>query len=241
MGVVEAIKDAMQNDSSKKTIFALGFVVIVIAVLVVVTYFFYNGDSNNYDDNIDFAIPEVVQEPQNDTQISQEVETTYPTAEVNQADNVNIAVDNANITNDQMVTSEPSLKAIAQNVENAPAISQLKYAIKPLDKNITSCNTMRNGRWNVPDSCRDDLLSAIKTLVSANSDIIAIEVSGIVDSSPYSGPSAELKQEGLASFRAREAIGIITREFSNVAVFEGLSIQAPNKRGFEVKAYYLQN
>lgn len=234
MGIVEAMKDAMQNDSSKKTIFALGFVVIVIAVLVVVTYFFYNGDSNNYDDNIDFAIPEVVQEPQNDTQISQGVETTYPTAEANQ-------VDNANVANDKMVTSEPSLKAIAQNVENAPAISQLKYAIKPLDKNITSCNTMRNGRWNVPDSCRDDVLSAIKRLVSANSDIIAIEVSGIVDNSPYSGPSAELKQEGLASFRAREAIGIITREFSNVAAFEGLSIQAPNKRGFEVKAYYLQN
>lgn len=234
MGIVEAMKDAMQNDSSKKTIFALGFVVIVIAVLVVVTYFFYNRDSNNYDDNIDFAIPEVVQEPQSDTQISQEVETTYPTAEANQ-------VDNANVTNDKMVTSEPNLKAIAQNVENAPAISQLKYAIKPLDKNITSCNTMRNGRWNVPDSCRDDVLSAIKKLVSANSDIIAIEVSGIVDNSPYSGPSAELKQEGLASFRAREVIGIITREFSNVAVFEGLSIQAPNKRGFEVKAYYLQN
>lgn len=244
MGVVEAMKDAMQNDSSKKTIFVLGFVVIVIAVLVVITYFFYNGDSNNYDDNIDFATPEVVQEPQNDTQISQGVETTYPaapTAEANQADNTNVTVDNANVTNDKMVTSEPSLKAIAQNVENAPAISQLKYAIKPLDKNIASCNTMINGRWNVPDSCRDDVLSAIKKLVSANSDIIAIEVSGIVDNSPYSGPSAELKQEGLASFRAREAIGIITREFSSVAVFEGLSIQAPNKRGFEVKAYYLQN
>ena len=259
MGIVKAMKDAIQNDSSKKTIFALGFVVIVIAVLVVVTYFFYNRDSNNYDDNIDFAIPEVVQEPQNDTQISQEAETTYPAApevvqepqsdtQISQEVETTYStapeanqVDNANVTNDKMVTSEPSLKAIAQNVENAPAISQLKYAIKPLDKNIASCNTMRNGRWNVPDSCRDDVLSAIKKLVSANNDIIAIEVSGIVDNSPYSGPSAELKQEGLASFRAREVIGIITREFSNVAVFEGLSIQAPNKRGFEVKAYYLQN
>ena len=100
---------------------------------------------------------------------------------------------------------------------------------------------MRNGRWSMPNACKDEVLSAIKTLISTNSEIIAIEVSGVVDSSPYSGPSAELKQEGLASFRAREAIGVITRGFSNIAVFEGLSIQAPNKRGFEVKAYYLQN
>ena len=92
----------------------------------------------------------------------------------------------------------------------------------------------------MPNSCSDDVISAIKKLITSNNEVIAIEVSVIVDNNPYAGPSAELKQEGLASFRAREAIGVITRNFSSIAVFEGLSIQSPNKRVFAVKAYYLQ-
>ncbi|RDU57371.1 hypothetical protein [Helicobacter sp. MIT 99-5507] len=237
MSAIEAMKDAMQGNS-KKTIFAFGVVIIVIAILVAVTYFFYYTDSNNYDNNIDAVIPEVVQESQQETQNNtqaNQVESTAPIAETNQINNENAANNQANSSN------EPSLKTIAQNIETPPAISQLKYAIKPLDKNIASCNTMKNGKWDMPSACKDDVLNAIKVLINTNSEIIALEVSGIVDNSPYSGPSAELKQEGLASFRAREAIGVITRGFSNVAVFEGLSIQAPNKRGFEVKAYYLQN
>ena len=239
MSIIDAIKDSMQGNS-KKTIFAFGAVVIVIVALVAITYFFYNTNASS--ENLDFT-----------------AQTEIP---------------NTNETSENIADSEPSLSAIAQNIDsqeaqnppaqesqeaqNPPAqdsqdsqnlpnidssstITQLKYIIKPLDKNIASCNTMRNGRWSMPNACKDEVLSAIKTLISTNSEIIAIEVSGVVDSSPYSGPSAELKQEGLASFRAREAIGVITRGFSNIAVFEGLSIQAPNKRGFEVKAYYLQN
>lgn len=118
-------------------------------------------------------------------------------------------------------------------------VSRLNYSIKPLDMIVASCYTMSNGRWNMVNSCEDSMVSSINHLIDTNKEIVALEVSGIVDSNPYAGPSAELKQEGLASFRAREAIKIITSEFSNIAVFEGLSMQVSNKRGFEVKAYYL--
>lgn len=119
-------------------------------------------------------------------------------------------------------------------------ITQIRYSIKPLDAKIAFCDSMRNGRWDMIKSCESNMLSSIHQLIDTNSEIVALEVIGIVDSNPYAGPSAELKQEGLASFRAREAIRAITTEFSNIAVFEGLSMQIPNKRGFEVKAYYLQ-
>ena len=91
----------------------------------------------------------------------------------------------------------------------------------------------------MPKKCEEDILNAVQRLIDANNELIAIEVSGIVDGNPYSGPSAELKQEGLASFRAREGIISIMRGYSNVAAFEGPSQQVRGKRGFQVKAYYL--
>lgn len=247
MSMIQAIKDSMQNNNSKKTFFALGLVVVVIVVLAFVTYFFfYNTDSQTYDD-IDFSTPQVAQEAQVSTQVSDSANAVAQITEINPTDNIanaNTDAVNANIESQAISTdaNEPSLKSvIAQNdSESVNSVSQLKYSIKPLDKNIASCINMKNGKWKMPDSCINDMINAIKKLIETNNEIIAIEVSGIVDNNPYAGPSAELKQEGLASFRAREAIGVITRNFSSIAVFEGLSIQAPNKRGFEVKAYYLQ-
>lgn len=247
MNVIQTIKDSMQNDNSRKTFFALGLVVVVIVVLAFVTYFFfYNTDSQTYDD-IDFSTPQVTQEAQVSTQVSDSANAVAQITEINPTDNIanaNTDAVNANIESQAISTdaNEPSLKSlIAQNdSESVNSVSQLKYAIKPLDKHISSCGNMKNGKWNMPDSCSNDMINAIKKLIETNNEIIAIEVSGIVDNNPYAGPSAELKQEGLASFRAREAIGVITRNFSSIAVFEGLSIQSPNKRGFEVKAYYLQ-
>lgn len=250
MSVMQTIKDAMQGDNNKKTFIALGLVVVAIVVLAFVTYFFfYKSDSKKYDD-IDFLAPQASQGDNN----TNNTNTITPITEINPTDNVN--ANNVNNTNNAAsiqtptttseTTNEPSLKSIISDDSNkdtakdTTSIGQLKYAIKPLDKNIASCSNMENGKWKMPNSCSDMLVDSIKKLIESNNEIIAIEVSGVVDNNPYAGPSAELKQEGLASFRAREAIGLITRKFSSIAAFEGLSIQAPNKRGFEVKAYYLK-
>ncbi len=251
MSMIQAIKDSMQNNNSKKTFFVLGLVVVVIIILAFITYFFfYNTDNQTYDD-MDFLTSEVTQEVQLPTKIdNKDMAVVAPITEINPTDNIASINNEVSSSNSESKTindsnaniEEPSLKSvIAQNEDSVTdSINQLKYAIKPLDKHISSCSNMKNGKWNMPDSCSNDMINAIKKLIETNNEIIAIEVSGIVDNNPYAGPSAELKQEGLASFRAREAIGVITRNFSSVAVFEGLSIQAHNKRGFEVKAYYLQ-
>lgn len=154
----------------------------------------------------------------------------------NVADNINAQsnIDSKDIEYNAQINTYNNLNT-KDNV-----ITQLTYSIKPLDTNVASCSSMSNGKWNMIKSCENNMLSSIHQLINTNKEIVALEVSGVVDSNPYAGPSAELKQEGLASFRAREAIKAITSEFSNIAVFEGLSMQIPNKRGFEVKAYYLQ-
>lgn len=145
----------------------------------------------------------------------------------------------ANVKSDSSSNAKNATNAKSNTKSNT--ITALKYAIVPNNIDIFECNTMMNGKWDMPKKCKDSALKAIQKLIDDNNELIALEVNGIVDSNPYAGPSAELKQEGLASFRAREAIGSIIRAYSNVAVFEGISMQQNNKRGFQIKAYYLKN
>ncbi|WP_051420578.1 hypothetical protein [Helicobacter pametensis] len=117
---------------------------------------------------------------------------------------------------------------------------RLSYAIKPKAQYVTECYVAQNGRWSLPSVCLQNMKSSIEGLLASDKRIVALEVVGIVDEKPYAGRSPELKQEGLASFRAKMAIQEIYKLFPNVAVFEGLSVQEPKKRGFTVRAYYFQ-
>ena len=118
---------------------------------------------------------------------------------------------------------------------------KLRYSIKPKQKVVAVCHSMKLGRWKVPKSCQDELINGIFDIAREDNKIVAFEVSGIVDNLPYAGSSPELKQEGLASFRAREAIWIVGKKMPNVAVFEGLSQQKAYQRGFVVRAFYVDN
>lgn len=214
-----------ENNDNKKAVMVLGLIIVMVVILALVTYLFFYNDSQAYNnDDIDaISIPQVqtTQEPQI---------TESQTIEVAESQ----GTQGANV--------EQILPDSAMEVEtaSAPSISSLKYTIKPNDMDIFSCVNMRNGKWAMPNQCSSEIVNAVQRLIDNNAELIALEVSGIVDNNPYAGPSAELKQEGLASFRAREAIITIMRNFSNVAAFEGPSMQMPNKRGFQVKAYYLQ-
>ncbi|MCH5313115.1 MAG: hypothetical protein J1E28_01770 [Helicobacter sp.] len=117
---------------------------------------------------------------------------------------------------------------------------KLKYSIKPKDKIVAHCKNMKIGRWKMPQNCFDELSAGIMDMVAKDNKIVAFEISGIVDNLPYAGSSPELKQEGLASFRAREAIYIVGKKLPNVAVFEGLSQQKAMERGFIVRAFYVE-
>lgn len=233
-----------ENEDNKKTTLVLGLIAIMVIILGIVTYlFFYNQQGVAYENEtpMDFANIAPTGDSNDmsamDSLItdSQSIAESTPNAPVVDSTPESIAQ-----TAPQVAPQPAQAKPIATTTPKAKStIASLKYTIKPNNADIYECVNMRNGRWIMPKKCEEDILNAVQRLIDANNELIAIEVSGIVDGNPYSGPSAELKQEGLASFRAREGIISIMRGYSNVAAFEGPSQQARGKRGFQVKAYYL--
>lgn len=244
-----------ENEDNKKATLVLGLIALMVIILGIVTYlFFYNQQSVAYENEapMDFAQPNIAPAPAVDSGDVSAMDSlsadSQPIAEATPSAPV---VDS---TPEPIAQPTPAPQPVAQpapapQAKPAPVattapkakstIASLKYTIKPNNADIYECVNMRNGRWIMPKKCEEDILNAVQRLIDANNELIAIEVSGIVDGNPYSGPSAELKQEGLASFRAREGIISIMRGYSNVAAFEGPSQQVRGKRGFQVKAYYL--
>lgn len=218
------------NEGNKKATLALGAVILTVVVLAVVTYMFFYSNEPSYDNSEvdEIALPTQIEPTQIEPTINAESSTP----------SVEIMPDSAmtETTPIAPINAESSAPAVAK----PSSITSLKYTIKPNDMDIFSCTNFKNGRWDMPKNCAGEIVSAVQRLIDNNAELIALEVSGIVDNNPYSGPSAELKQEGLASFRAREGIIAILRNFTNVAAFEGPSMQMNGKRGFQVKAYYLQ-
>lgn len=226
-----------ENEDNKKTTLVLGLIALMVIILGIVTYiFFYNQQGVAYENEapVNFAQPAVMTPPAVDSGDSAEPEFISASAIDSTPEPISQS------TPQPTPQSAPQPTPVATTAPKAKStIASLKYTIKPNNADIYECINMRNGRWIMPKQCEEDILVAVQRLIDANNELIAIEVSGIVDGNPYSGPSAELKQEGLASFRAREGIISIIREYSNVAAFEGPSQQVRGKRGFQVKAYYL--
>lgn len=132
-----------------------------------------------------------------------------------------------------------SQNATLKQEQNA-ITSKLLYSIKPKDRVVALCNNMKIGKWKMPKECHNALIEGVKAFINEDNKIVAFEISGIVDNLAYAGTQPELKQEGLASFRAKEAMLEVSKKMPNIAVFEGLSQQKDNKRGFVVRAYYVE-
>lgn len=242
-----------ENEDNKKATLVLGLIAIMVIILGIVTYlFFYNQQGVAYENEapMDFAQPNIAPAPAVDSgdssamdsisADSQPIAEATPSAPVVDSTPEPIAQPAPTPAPAPVAQPTPAPQPVATTAPKAKStIASLKYTIKPNNADIYECVNMRNGRWIMPKKCEEDILNAVQRLIDANNELIAIEVSGIVDGNPYSGPSAELKQEGLASFRAREGIISIMRGYSNVAAFEGPSQQVRGKRGFQVKAYYL--
>jgi len=163
------------------------------------------------------------------------------------ADNVKAQlIENENIAQKSQLDAKDAqierLKSESKNLKEAQnsAVTKLRYTIKPKEKIVSHCKDMKIGRWNIPQNCIKELNDGIKSIINKDHRIVAFEISGIVDNLRYRGFSPELKQEGLASFRAKEAITLAVRTLPSVAVFEGLSQQRANQRGFVVRAYYVE-
>ena len=254
--------NADENEDNKKATLVLALIALMVIILGLITYlFFYNQEGVAYENEtpVELAQPADLNPPVADlsadsnvgdlqTIDSQPIDSqpavAQPAPQPAPAPIAESAPAQVAQTPPPAPTPAPQPQPKPAPITTAPknksTIASLKYTIKPNNADIYFCGNMRNGKWIMPKKCEEEILNAVQRLIDANNELIAIEVSGIVDGNPYSGPSAELKQEGLASFRAREGIIAIMRGYSNVAAFEGPSQQARGKRGFQVKAYYLQ-
>ncbi|MDA3968161.1 hypothetical protein [Helicobacter ibis] len=128
-----------------------------------------------------------------------------------------------------------------QNAQaNTNTLTNIRYVIKPKKQIITECFAMEIGKWQIPANCMLSIATNVNKELKDDIRVVAFEVQGVVDTNPYRGLSPELKQEGLASFRAREAIREINKKIPNAVAFEGPSMQLPNKRGYSIKAYFVE-
>ncbi|MBX7490822.1 hypothetical protein K4G58_04415 [Helicobacter sp. Faydin-H64] len=130
-----------------------------------------------------------------------------------------------------------SVKEIQNSQQNT--MQKLRYTLKPKQQIIAECFSMEIGKWDIPKSCLLSIATKVDKELQNDKRVVAFEVQGIVDTNPYRGLSPELKQEGLASFRAWNAIRSINAKIPNATIFEGPSIQLANKRGYSIKAYFV--
>lgn len=144
---------------------------------------------------------------------------------------------------EHLAQSVEGLNVSVQEMQEKKAqntMTKLRYSIKPKRQIITECFSMEIGKWEIPQSCLLSIATKVDSELQNDKHVVAFEVQGIVDTNPYRGLSPELKQEGLASFRAWEAIRSITSKIPNAVVFEGPSLQLENKRGYSIKAYFVE-
>ena len=142
------------------------------------------------------------------------------------------------IKNDQIKTLTAENTALKKQ---ASSMSQkLSYIIKPKAKVVVECYKSKTGKWQLPQECAKTLIGNVQAILKEDKKIVALEVSGVVDEQKYKGLSPELKQEGLASFRAKSVIEYLRKTLPTITTFEGLSIQQKGKRGYFIRAYYVE-
>lgn len=120
---------------------------------------------------------------------------------------------------------------ISIEIEEKP-VMVVKDIKKPKKVHLFSCLEFAVGSYRADERCENVAKSAKKM----GYDLY--EIRGVVDNKPYAGLSPELKQEGLAGFRAKEGARLLEKELSNDSIlFQGFSTQKTQKRGFEVYGY----
>lgn len=144
---------------------------------------------------------------------------------------------------DKIKTQEITIKDLKATVDSLKKNMKMDLAKlkKPVSKFVAECYGMEVGTWNVDQECIRKAQKTIKRMAKKYSGIIAWEVLPVVDSRPYKGLSPELKQEGLASFRAQAGIKLIHDTLKKeVIAFKGMTIKEEVKRGFIIKVHYLK-
>jgi len=122
-------------------------------------------------------------------------------------------------------------EVVVKEVVKSSDILQVREIKKPKKELVFTCYGLETGSYELDEHCKE-LSKAF------NNKYDLFEVRGVVDEQPYVGPSAELKQEGLASYRAKEGAKLLeTKGGSDSIILQGFSAQEKAKRGFEVYGY----
>lgn len=218
------------DEETKKSHFWLFLSILIILIIVIfgVGYYFLNHKNSQ----------SAIQSLQNTLGITQETTSTEYAKE-----------EEIRRLQEALMQKEKELLNLAQSVEglniSVQEIQQtnttnLRYTIKPKKQIIAECFSMQIGKWDIPQGCLLSLATKIGNELEKDKKVVAFEIQGIVDNNPYKGLSPELKQEGLASFRAWNAIREINKKIPNATAFEGPSLQLKDKRGYRIKAYFVE-
>jgi len=120
---------------------------------------------------------------------------------------------------------------VIKEVFKEEGVTQVRELKKPKKELVFTCYSFETGSFEGDERC-EELSKAL------NNKYDLFEVRGVVDEQPYAGPSAELKQEGLASYRAREGAKMVEgKAGSDSIILQGFGVQERAKRGFEVYGY----
>lgn len=177
---------------------------------------------------------------------SKEMEISQPSPKVSKSESISEPtskeidelIKQIGIKNNQIKILQEENANLKKQTNNI--VQKLNYVIKPKNKLVVECYSAPNGKWNIPQECAKTLISNVQAILKEDKKIVALEVSGVVDEQKYRGLSPELKQEGLASFRAKSVIEYLKKSLPTITTFEGLSIQQKGKRGYFIRAYYVE-
>ena len=217
------------EEKPKKSHFLIYLLLLILLIAIIFSlgyYFLNNGVGKNIISNLQNSLNKKEMQPANQKHTQEYAKDE----EIKRLQNA-------------LIQKEKELQKLSQSLSNStqkPTTLQLRYTIKPKKQIIAECFSMQTGKWEIPQGCLLSLTTKINKELENDKKVVAFEVQGIVDNNPYKGLSPELKQEGLASFRAWNAIREINKKLPNVTAFEGPSLESKDKRGYRIKAYFVE-
>lgn len=239
----QQVVNGIEESKSSSFLPILGLIILLIVLILGGGYYFLNQSSGQA----------ILSKVQNSLGIMQDdVAPTFPLNDAPILSNVlsekeeeirrlQEALYQKEIEAESLATSLEELNLSVQEYQSRQdTINRLRYTIKPKPQIIAECFSMEVGRWEIPTSCLLSIATNVSEELQNDGRVVAFEVQGIVDASPYRGLSPELKQKGLAGFRAWSAIAHLYEKVPNATIFEGPSLQFPDRRGYSIKAYFVE-
>jgi hypothetical protein len=132
------------------------------------------------------------------------------------------------------VPAKPEEEKTAPQAEE-PAVEEIVLRVpKAIDR--VACLSMDVGKWTLRESCQAALKKRVHAIYDPDRHFLVI--TPVVDARPYADPLSELKQAGLAQFRAQSATELLKEQLpEDVLILQKRGEQTEDKRGFILELY----